>query len=295
LTDALVSNSIGKVKANLHYTGNTLEYYILEGGNSHSDNVLFFTHPLYFKTGSKDKHGQPIYKLAVDLRNYGKYSPTVGRFTIRNVPEYNWSTERVLLNELWISGTIDTLRDISPIPVLTYANLISECLAKRFALNLAEQFRCNIISSYFYYNLFTNNKVYDETEYNRIVLTIGRVLKIETDTVYDTLEFLNKKTISDISELTDTIKTSVQNESMKHLNLGMLLAITTSTWFGTNAKEILAVGLEHPPTWLMIVYASINEATFKRSVLSKISARFDKGGAGDTFVKAMKSLLQVTN
>jgi hypothetical protein len=70
------------------------------------------------------------------------------------------------------------------------------------------------------------------------------------------------------------------------------LTVTRNSWYGTNAKEIISVALEHPPTWAAIVFTALNERTFKNSMIYKIAERFGKRGASDEFIDSYISLVK---
>jgi hypothetical protein len=291
LTKANVSNSINKQSIVSNKTDEVINYSMVYGGNSLADNIAFFAHPMVFNNGSKDNKGLFIKQLAVDVRNFGRWHEPNESFIVRNKPEYDWSIQRLKLNIHWLEQSYNAFRDMSAIPCSTYASLISECLGRRFALNPSEQITSSVLAAYFYQCLFTDQLEFDESEYNKVVTSISRATKVDAQSVFDILQTLDKKTIKNLNELTEHIKAITQNSALKDLNTGVLYAVCCNTWYGVNAREVMAVALEHPPTWLMIIYASLNEATFKKSILSKISTRFDKSGNGDNFIKSLQALI----
>jgi hypothetical protein len=291
LTEAKIQKSLNIKNHDSKRTDLKFKYNLVQGGNTPSDSIRFFGHPILFNTGEKDNHGINIKELAVDVRNFGKWYQPTEEFVVRNRPEYKWNIQRLILNQYWLVEKPELLRDISILPASVYSCLISECITRRFALNPLEQSIVSILSCYFYFCSFTNSKEFDEFEYTKLVSSIARATKLDAQFIFDTLEYLDKKVLNSLEDLTKEIKDKTQNISLKDLNTGILFAICCNTWFGNNAREVLAVGLEHPPTWIMIVYASINESTFKKSVLSKISERFDKRDSGDNFIKSLNVIL----
>lgn len=266
-------------------------YVLVEGGNTFSDHIPFFGHPILFNNQTKDNNGQPIKELALDVRNFGKHSSIDDSFIVRNKPEYNWAISRLVLNNIWVKGRYEILRDISNIPLATYSTLISECIARQFALNKLEQINISILASYFYYGLFTEDERFDEMEYVKIVAAINRATKVPNENIVTILDELDRVVIKDLKDLCDVITRVTNIESLKMLNCGLLISLVSGLWYGNNSREIMAVGLEHPPTWVMIVFASISDNTYTRSILSKTSTRFTKGGSGDNFEKSIMLLL----
>ncbi len=286
ITSEITKNKHMSIREDLMF-----EYSIVDGTSQSQDSIKFFFHPMLFNTGKKDSNGQNVKQLAIDVRNFGKLSPHDG-YVIRNHSEYYFHLNRLILNQLWMTTPSDTLKNVSNIPMLTMANLISECIAKRFALNPLEQMSILVYTCYYYNSCFTDDKLFDETQYHAFVGNIIRSTRLPSEKVYELLDGLEKKPINSIEELILVIKRNINNQSLDNLNLGILYSVVCSTWFGTNAKETLAVGLEHIPTWIMIVYSSINDATFKRSILSKISTKFTK--QSDNFNSNMANILNTS-
>lgn len=259
---------------------------LMQGGNVAADSVAFFKHPVFLNPASE--HDDQEDRLCVDIREFGKWLAPQQTFVVRNGPEYTWSLKRAILNKLWVEGKVNALRDISILPVSVYASLISESIARRFALDPAEQMKIAVLSAFFYYCLFTDNSL-SEDELNRTAGNIARATKVPADKVFALLEGV--PTLHSLDDLCTIIAQKVGNISLENLNVGTLFAVCCGTWFGTNARENMAVGLEHIPTWLMIVSASLESATYKRSTLTKISMRFDKNNAGNALSRSLEHLL----
>jgi hypothetical protein len=72
-----------------------------------------------------------------------------------------------------------------------------------------------------------------------------------------------------------------------------LFTVLGGTWFGANAKELVAVALEHPPTWISILLAAFTERSFRNSQLGKLAERGSNKKTGEDFVVAVLNLLRV--
>jgi hypothetical protein len=285
----LISSALKIRSIRLNEEAEPFNLAILEGGNSSADVIPYFNHPLLISNGLKDAHGQPIKEFAVDARNFGKWYAPNQEFIIRNHVEYNWSIKRALLNQIWITGRPDSLRDLSTIPAAVYSSLISECVARRFALDANEQAIIAVLSCFFYYGLFTESKTLDEFSINKIGGKIASVTRVPATKVFEIIEGMD--VLKNLEELCVACQEKTGSISLNEFSIGVLIAICSGTWFGMNARENLSVGLEHPPTWIMIVAASLSETGFKRSVLAKISLRYDKSSAGDDFLKSLSMML----
>ena len=282
VTKANLATKLGSITVDSNFLEHKFDIKMIRGGNANEDTITFFNHPIFIKDGTN-----PLVPV-IDVRSFGKYNRLNDEFIARNKPEYSWAVKRAILNKLWVDGGYDALRDLSTIPLSVFSNLISESISRRFSLDLKEKLTISILSSFFYYCLFTNNLI-DEDKLNRIVGNITRANFMPASLVYDTISDL--KTISSIEELCDVIKTKVNNQALNELNKGTFITIVSGNWIGTNARENLAVGLEHMPTWILIVAASLESATYKRSTLSKISQIYNKKGVGENFLRALNQTI----
>lgn len=277
-----------RIKTNHDEEGFTL--HLLEGGNSAADVIPYFRHPVLLPSTSKNVGGDDGgVQFAVDVRNFGKYNAPQQVFIVKNAPEFAWNVKRAILNHVWVTERPEILRDISPIPAQTYSTLLAECISHRFALDPAQKFQVQALAAFFYYGLFFESRTLDEMERNKLAGMISRATKVPAEKVFEWLG--DTPLLNSLEEFCQACAKVTGSVALDKFNTGVLVAIAGGTWYGTNSRENIAVALEHVPTWIMCVEASLSEATFKRSMLAKISSRFDKQGAGDAFSRTLNVLL----
>ena len=281
---ANLNNSLKVTDIKLSNFEDTFKLKLVEGGNSTADTIPYFNHPII---NSDDN-----LSILIDVRNFGKWYSPQSKFIVRNNPEYSWNIMRGALNYIWINERIELLRDVSIVPASVYAALISECVSRKYALDSAEQITIAVVACFYYNCLFTNEKEFNENDLNKLIGNIARATKVPAGKVGDIVS--DMKVLNSLDEMCEAFKEKTKSIRLDDFNVGVLLAIVSGNWFGTNARENLAVGLEHIPTWLMICYASLNEATFKRSVLAKLVERFGKGDNGSNFIKSVDTILDKT-
>lgn len=279
---AYLTESMHTLQFQLKGQEDPISIYLVQGGNAYADVIPFFVHPVSFMDSGKVHY-------AADVRHFGRWHAPSGSFAIRNKAEYDWTVKRTVLNHLWTTERPEQLRDLSTLPASLYTSLIKETVTRRFMLNGHEQDILSILSAYFYYGHFTNEEQFDENEFRRIAMSISRATKIAADKVMEVIEGL--PVISNLSVFCDVIKQKVENVSMENFGLSTLTAVVANNWMGTKAPEILMVGLEHIPTWTMIAYACMGDATFRRSSLTKLAQKQDQRGVGAALIKGVDSLL----
>lgn len=256
-----------------------------------------FAHPLLVD----DTHKQP--QLVVDMRAFGRMDSRTGEFRVRNPIEYGLATARARLNWIWVQpGKQSLLRDVSPLGLQVFSTWIAEAITRRFGLDPAEQLRLSIYAAVLYLSNFIDNHGSDtmsEQDKVRITSLISRTLRIKAE---DTLKVLDTDIVS--GEVVrgggcPVIANAIQfcsivsgvSVRLQGLNAGVLFSILGGTWFGTNAKETAAVALEHPPTWLAILLAAVNERSFKNSGITKITERSGFRDSARSYQQAVLNLL----
>jgi hypothetical protein len=256
------------------------------GGSALANNVPAFAHPLLVDIDNNKL-------LFIDARSYGKIDINSNSFKVRNETEYNLLVTRAKLNEVWIKDNPLWLRDISYIPMSIFSSWISESISRRFALDPREQFNLAILAAIFYNSLFTDEAEITEHEKLRLINSISRSIHASTT---DVMEIIDKvSVVNNVFEYCSHAEEISGSIRLKELNPGILYSILGNTWFGTNAKEMVAVALEHPPTWIAILISAFTERSFKNSQISKLTERSNYKRDGDNFVRAVSKLLQVTS
>lgn len=284
LKEAQVKGATEIKHITLSNIGQEFDLHLVTGGNQASDVIPYFAHPYFYKKGEE---GQTV--TFVDVRNFGKWEPQQQTFRIRNYPEYQWNVYRAVLNHLFVTESAVAFRDISGLPVSVYSSLISETVARKYALDPAEQITVSIVASYFYYCLFTDDSEMEESQRNKMIGRIASITRIPAERIFTVLEGVG--TIHGLENLCEVIRDKTGSIRLQEFNVGVLLSIVSGNWYGTNARENMATALEHVPTWLMICYASVVENTFKKSVVAKLVERHAKGGQGVIFTRSMESLM----
>lgn len=257
--------------------------FTVEGGSAQVDAIPSFAHPVLINE-------ENIYALAIDVRTFGKFDQHQQHFVIRNLTEYNLAVYRAKLNYIWIEDSTTLLRDISPVCMGLFSSWISEAVAKRFALNPREQLDLSILAAVYYNSLFHDKDELEENDKVRLATTIGKAVKSSAQDVFNIVDKISViHTVRDFCTTAGAVTGSIR---LHELNTGVLFAIMGGTWFGTNSREMVAVALEHPPTWIAILLSAYTERSFSASPIGKLCERGSNKDAGKNFVLAVQNLLK---
>lgn len=254
--------------------------YLIQGGASVIDSVPAFAHPLVIEKDHKQV-------LIMDARQYGKWDPVQYKFVVKAEVEYALAVHRARLTAIWMKESPSIIRDISPVPMGVYASWISESVAKRFALDPRQQFNLAILAAVFYCSQFLEGAEREGTDM-RMVNQITRALKASAQDVLAVVE--KAPYVASVEHFCHMAEEVTGSVRMQELKVGVLFAIMGGTWFGTNAREIACVAIEHPPTWIAILMQAISERSYKNSGIAKISERSAFRDSGQVMLRAVLNL-----
>lgn len=290
-TQQAINEAIVQDYINLSNSFNLMQYpemsvFLITGQTKTESFIPFFTQPL------------PIYKndriasMVMDVRPFVSSKDITTTAELDNIPKRNSHEFELAINRLicsvgWIKESPQALKDISPLPMAIYCSWISENIARRFALDSREQLIISVISGFFYLSLFKNDSDFSDSERMRVVAAVAKATKVPASTVQGIASEISA--MSNVTEFCNQIRESLDNPRIADLNPGLLITSIGGTWFGTDAKLLTAVALEHPPAWIPLVYSALNERGYKNSSIANIALRYHGKKGGDDFNRSFKA------
>lgn len=250
----------GDIKA-LPHNENVL---VVEGGHVIDQTVQQFNHPLVIEHAGKNL-------VAVDVRPTGKYDFQQQEFHVRDTNGHAFILMRGQLNELWVSGQESYLRNVSPMAMDVFASWLAEGIAKRIALEARDQALVTVLAAVFYSNLFSDKTELSDTDKVLMKSQIVKATGLPEVMVYDVIE--QRSIITNLEDFCQACREVTQSVRFQNFNVSLLLQIVGGFWYGVNARELIAVALEHPPTWLAVMYQAITDRGMRNSGLTKILDR----------------------
>ena len=263
-----------------------------EGSDAVAMAVPSFAHP--FEVA---KHGNTESFLAVDLRSTGRWDASQRQFVVRNQADYDLATVRTLLNHYWINESAEILRDVAPLALVLYTDFVAKKTAQRFALDRREEADLSILTGWFYLSQFTNEETLTESEAMRMVRTLTQHLRLPAELVLEVIDRIEPEehhyrpihTITEFCHLAQKVTASVR---LQDFNIGILYQLLGGQWFGgMNPRELVAVALEHPPTWLAILWAAGNSRSYKTAGITHLFERNFSAQQQTQFKQALANFL----
>lgn len=251
-------------------------------------NIPYFAHPLVVAP-VKGLNEDPIY--VHDARQYCRLSRE-GGVIYHNEQERKMMEYRAAVQKAWLIQPQSVLRDISPLPIKLFREWIVQSLVRRYALDQTAVYTVGILVGLWWYSNFTEDQKFTGTDANRVANAISKLLVCRVEDVLTVMDQLDGATIKDAEAFCEALKDITQSQRVKDLNAGLLITAVGSTWYGNHAVEILAVALEHPPTWIAIMLQAASERGMKNSGIAKLMEKQDRGGAVRSFQLAAMSYLR---
>lgn len=259
---------------------------IITHGTKDEQDLPYFAHPIVVSMKALAHRKEPDY-LVADMRPFINVN---GDLAIRNGSEYAFAKLRLILSRRWYEGgDLSAFTYLSTVAGGIYSSWISENVSRRLGLDPGDQLKLAIVAAVYYHSLFTNQS-FTEADKQKIAISVSRAVRADAQQVFQVLDEI--KEMNTLEDFISAVKQQLDgNPRVDPLNVGLLVTLLSTSWWGTNAKEISAVAIDHPPTWLALLYIAFTERTYKASPLARLAERW-RGSKGETeFVRSLRYLV----
>jgi len=256
-------------------------------GDNYRNAIAGFTHPMRVSNKPSQEKGDRQ-ALAIDVRPFGSWSRNQNKFVVRDESQMIMALLRLRLSSIWLTEERSYLRNVSPIPIKMFASWIMESLANKFALEPLERMNVSILAGVLYLSNFSDTTELDENERTRLAASLSRDLAIDVKEILPVVD--QYPSLAGVDAFCKAAS-AMCGVRLAELNRGLLYASLGGSWFGYNFKEVLAVALEHPPTWLAIVYTAGTDRSYRNTRLFKTFENNSRGGTDDLFKNSLKRLV----
>lgn len=243
-----------------------------------------FSHPLEI-----EHHGNKF--VVIDVRGFTRLTREREVIvTARN--EYDLTYLRGFLSRYWSEHMPGDLLALGPLPMTVYCRWLSESIVRRMGLDPAAQMIVTVIAGFFYLSLFRAESNLDERDLIKFAKQISASTFVPVDKCLEIADQLTP--MGNIGDFVDNVIKVVNSTRLEKFSVGLLYTIIMNSWFGiANHQEIVAVSLEHPPTFLAMVYTALKDRSYRNSGLARMVLASDKGDLGKQFTYNLASLTNV--
>lgn len=256
------------------------------GKNVEEDNIPLFTHSINIIYKDKEYLCTDL-RLVLnkkELRNEGNFKDS-----IRNSTEYNFLKGLSISTLAWSLEETDSIRTNMKFAAHVFSVLLSGIISSSYSLDLGDKVKLNILGLIYYRMLFEEKEDFTD-DIKEVTFIQCQSLLGTSKEVFDSVSNKISK-LSNINDYCSVAKNICESTRLDNLNLPMLLTLLKSIWYGTNSKDYIGIALEHPPTWISLLYVSLTEKTYKRSKIYSVAFDLKKGSNIDAFTDAYKNFV----
>lgn len=233
-----------------------------------NDIIKKFDHPLPIETVKGE------YYIAVDLTAFVRENKE-GTYIVANRSLYMLQTIRAALTAKVMEEGTRTIKSLPSGVIKTYCDMVVSSLSMAFNLNSEEILALRSISAWMYFSMLSEEEFIGEMEFQAIIAKLSRETNLPS--VFLT-RYIDNKTFNNVEEMIEAIKTKITNPSIQKLNLGLFYTViaknlNSSAWIGLEKQQMLAVSVEHIPTFVSILAMCLSEQVFKNAGLTKMALK----------------------
>ncbi len=273
------------VEANIHRQLNQLKEGTIFLVTDTNKNIPLFSHPLpAVSVGNAN-----VTNIYLDARAYTRVDQRTQELTISGKDEFMLQYRRAQLMDVVYKQGYAGLSSVNAFPMLVFMRLITTLVSRSLALNdAAAELRLQVIAGAFWISLFRENKNMDDI--NRDTLIIRKVTSIPGTDILPILEQLTP--MGNIEDFINNVVLHGGNAKFNNFSLPLLYTLIGGSWYGFQVREAMPVALEHPPTFISMVYAAIEQRSFHKTLLSQVVDAAGKSSMAGGFINAVDSLLE---
>lgn len=249
-----------------------------------------FAHPIIMRGA---KHGFHDDRVVFDARGVTRVNRNDWSVSISSPDEFALHNLRAALTSFVMKHDYSDLAGVGSFPLTVFVRWLSESIARRLSLQPVDQMRLSIITGLFYVSLFKEGEdavfsKYDETSKVRLAQTIAGATLLRADEILQVIDEIQP--MHSVGDYVGNLIEHGNSVRFENFSLPLLLTIVGASWFGFQSKEVIAVSLEHPPTFIAMVCCAMTQRSYKNTILSKVVERSNNKGAGDDYLKGLLRL-----
>lgn len=247
--------------------------------------VPTFSHPLTLETV------KGLTYTVCDLSSFIRERQE-GEYVVANKPLFSLQTIRTVLTSDLVNNGTRSIKSLSPNVVKTYVDLITSSLSMAFSLNNEEVLALRALSGWMYYSMLHNDPYAGELEFDALIAKLSREINIPSSFLY---RYIDQEFYKNVSDFLEKLRQKITNPAVQKINEGLFYTViaknlNANVWIGLEKQEILAMSVEHIPTFVATLVICLSEQVFKNAGLTKMALRnFARDKAN--FILAVNSIV----
>ena len=275
-----------------------IKHFFITGLSDDEKQLPIFTYPVLIDKISK------YYYLVTDVRKMVKPVKDKPEYLInisRDNPGLFFELDRSIFTRLLLDNGMDNskLTQLSDYSGLIYSYWVTSAMSAS-ALNFTIEERLKVLSTVFhFYYCRTHEDTLNDSNYQKLIYMATKLLPVDikfAENIYIKLikNDSNSNTANpvNVADLSENIKIILNNSKSKIISPLLIFNSIANTWYGPSSTINLPIALEHIPTWLSVLKSTLEETTYRRSILSTIIKNQRKPSLEKNFLLSYKNIIK---
>lgn len=210
-----------------------------------------------------------------DTRSCTRYD-RANNFSITSPGDYQLWLHRLALQYPWEMIGPSTIYSLGQYQTMIFSRWIGDNITRRFGLDVDAQLKVHAIAAYYFYSIndVVDDEFYSEIDIKSIASMMSRYTLPKADALIAVMSEI--PIMHNVNDLVRAISQYSGSIRLGGFGVAALYQIIGGSWFGTNSREIVAVAIEHPPTFAALLYNALTNRTYKAAGLSQIVKPFER-------------------
>lgn len=257
-------------------------YRLLSG----SAEIPAFSQPLYFESQNGTK------TIVADVRPFITMTNAKNQeYKVNNFLSYGSLLERMVMTVCWIEQGPARLFGLGLFPMRVFGRLITNTLARKLNVPQEAQYNIQILACYYYYCLHddSNEREYNQINMAKVVALIHRVTGYELRNVHELVSDL--PIVRELDAFIQVLKDKTNSSRISTLTTSGLYTLLGTAVSVHDPRVTIAISLEHPPTFIGLVYTALTYKGAGKSGLGEIMKPINNSQEAQNFATAYKGLV----
>lgn len=257
-----------------------------------SANLLFITQKMPDVPGFAHPIIDPegLRSVYVDARPYTTLKAD-GTWTIRSGNDFEALVRRANLSGLWASKEFSDFLALGELPLKLYLNWVGGMASRHLAIDPLVQFKVSALAGvYFLSQHYEDDQLTDERYLLKICDKVARAMRGSMEEVYDLVA--EQPPLRTLEVFVEALKTRTGSVRLENVSIAYLFNVVGGSWFGNNARELTAMALDHPPTWISLLFQAMHDRSYRKTQLTQLINTLTRSQEHKDFLRSVELLLR---
>lgn len=198
------------------------------------------------------------------------------------------------LQQLWSTPSSPDLYGISILPHAVFAAWVGDNVSRVLSLDAEASVAVTAVAGLWYWCQFqdyTAGETFSDRDFVQICTAIEKATRVPLARLMDYLTHWNKP-INNATDFVAAVKACSNSLRTERLSVGSFYTSMVGGWFGSlDTREVVGVALEFPPTFIAMVWSSINERTYRKTPIGEKVLYLGKNGLDREFINSLGKTL----